>query len=306
MKKTTKVWIGVGAFVLVSGPLAAETAPVFDRNDPALRGAASYSQVAQSGERGGEAGERGGERGGEAGEKGGEAGGEGGEGGQAGTGGEAGINVGAASRDPVEYGIALQVIAAHYYAGLAAYEGKETDAGAQMFAHGMSEVYVEMEDVFKRRGAKSLGPALEAAVAAAVAKKPAADVRKRVNAVMKALAAAEKVGPKASGAREAVKAKVVADMLNRAAAQYKVSLSDKTLEPYLDGLGFAVAARTEAAKIASWLRKKDRKKAQAVSEAVKLASRAYPGINRPKTQPVEPGDFLAAASTVQFAVANLK
>ena len=45
-----------------------------------------------------------------------------------------------------------------------------------MFAHGLSEVYVAMEDVFKKRGVTDLGAKLEAAVAAAAENKPVAEV----------------------------------------------------------------------------------------------------------------------------------
>src|SRR5690606_8723194 len=68
-------------------------------------------------------------------------GGEGGEGGEAGQSGEAGIDVTAAARDPLAFNIALQVIAAHVHAGIAAYAAGEKEAGAQMFAHGLSEVF---------------------------------------------------------------------------------------------------------------------------------------------------------------------
>jgi hypothetical protein len=234
------------------------------------------------------------------------AGGEAGESGEGGEGGEAGINVEAAGKDPVEYGIALQVIAAHYHAGLAAYEDKEQEAGAQMFAHGLTEVYVEMEEVFKRLGVKDLGKKLEAAVEAATAKKPVAEVRRRVNAVYAALKAAEKKAPKSSLPSQAVKAQVAAEMIERAAAQYAVIQKDKTLEPYLDGLGFAIAARGQAKDVLPWLRKKDGQKEKALSKALALATEAYPGIKRPASPKVPVADLLAAASGAKLAVSNLK
>ena len=146
---------------------------------------------------------------------------------RAGEGGEAGIDVAAAANDPVEYGVALQVIAAHYYAGLAAYEAKEFEAGAQMFAHGLSEVYVEMEDILRQRGVTTLGKKLEAAVEGASAKLPPPQIRRRVRAVLDALAAAEKASPMSAGPVQVTRAQVVANLLNRAATQYSVSLNDK-------------------------------------------------------------------------------
>jgi hypothetical protein len=292
VKKKTKIWVGIGAFVLAGGggltspePAAAVAAveagaPASASPRAALLSSAANIVLAQA------------------------AGGERGEGGEGGEGGEAGINVAATENDPVEYNIALQVIAAHYYAGLAAYEGKETEAGAQMFAHGLSEVFIPMEEVFGRRGVKGLREAMEAAVDAGASKKPTVAVRKLVQDVLKALAAAEKAAPKSEQSALAVKIKVVADMLNRAASQYNASLGDKTLEPYLDGLGFATAARKEADKVLPQLRKSDKKKAAAFKTALDMAAKAYPGIKRPAKPPVRAGDFLAASSAAQLAVSR--
>lgn len=294
MKTTRKLWIGIGAFVLagndasaapaeqaaplsVAPPQAHALKPYVDNY---TRSAVRLAQAFTSG-----------------------AGGEAGEGGE---GGEGGINVAAAAKDPLEYGVALQVIAAHYHAGLAAYAAGEREAGAQMFAHGLSEVYVEMEDVFKYLGVKDLGRKLEAAVEAATANKPAAEVRGKVRAVYAALKAAEKRAPKSALSARAVRAQVAAEMVERAAAQFAASRKDDSLEPYLDGLGFAIAAREQSKGILSWLRKVDPRKEKALARGVALAAQAYPGIKRPDQSKVALPDFLAAASGAKLAVSGLK
>ena len=294
MKKSRKIWVGVGAFILAgsgASSLPATTLPVGSQNDasvtsglgvrdPAVATGMIHRQhFAQA------------------------AGGEGGEGG--GEGGEAGINVENAAKDPVEYGVALQVIAAHYHAGLAAYEGKEQEAGAQMFAHGLSEVYFEMEDIFKKLGVTDLGKKLEATVSAANDKKPAADVKRRVSAVLAALAAAEKIAPKSSASAQAVKAHVAAELIDRAAAQFSVVQKDSNLEAYLDGLGFAMAARDQAKTVLPWLHKLDAKKEKAFRQALALTGQAFPGIKRPEKSKVTEGDLLSAASGAKLAVSNL-
>jgi hypothetical protein len=172
-----------------------------------------------------------------------------------------------------------------------------------MFAHGLAEVYVAIEDVFKKRGIADLGKRLEAAVEAGTEKKPAKVVRARVKDVLDALAKAEEAAPQSGASAQVVKAKVMADMLRRASAQYQVALKDKAnLDSYLDGLGFAVAAQKDAEKVLPWLRKTDKKKAQTVEAAIKLSKAAYPGIKGAGT--VVTGKFLAAASA-EFAVAGL-
>ena len=289
MKKTTKIWVGIGAFVMAGGgmtqapasvqSLALETAPSASAplRHKMLSSTAPIVLAQNQGSEGGEGGE----------------------------GGEAGIDVAATDKDPVEYNIALQVIAAHYYAGFAAYEAKETEAGAQMFAHGLGEVYIVMEDVFKRRGVTALGKDMEAAVDAAASNKPVAQVRKLVDAVLKDIEAAKRKGPATSLAPVSVKAHVIADMLNRAAAQYQSALGDKALEPYLDGLGFSIAARKEAETILPALKKADKKAGTAIEVALKLANTAYPGMRR-KDSKADTGRFRAAASAAQLAVSGLR
>lgn len=285
--KTRKIWIGIGAFVVAGAgaqdqPVLAgsDVKPVYTR-DVLKQEAARHIVLAGAAKSAGE-------------------------GGEGGEGGEAGIDAEAAAKDPVQFGIALQVIAAHFHAGLAAYEGQEMEAGAQMFAHGHSEVFAEMQAVFKNLGLTNLGTQLEAAIEAAAAKKPAAEVRRRVQEVLSALSAAEKAGPRSQLSASAVRARVAADMLERAASQYSLVLKDSNLETYLDGLGFAMAARMQSAEFLPALKKSNPKAGSAFETAMKLAAAAYPGIRRPAKPSVQPGEFLAAASAAQIAANTIK
>jgi hypothetical protein len=293
MTRKRKIWIGIGAFVL-AGSAASQPAPASasdgQRVEPTqtkmhdgMSADLRRQIVAQALTVG-----------------------QGGAGGEGGEGGEAGINVEAAAKDPVEYGVALQVIAAHYYAGLAAYAGKEREAGAQMFAHGLSEVYVAMEEVFKSLGVTDLGPKLEAAVTAAAEKKPVDEVKRRAGAVFAALGAAERKAPKSAISAQAVRARVTAELIDRAAAQYALSQKDNNLEVYLDGLGFAMAARAQARSVLGYLKAVDRKKEAAMRQALALVGQAYPGLNRPAEPKVKPTDLQVAASTTKLAMSSLQ
>jgi len=284
MKNVRKLWIGIGAYVLAGSgstpaialdhvlePVAEETAkPVGVRPAPLW-------QFAQAGEAG-----------------------------EAGEGGEAGINFETVASDPVEYSIALNAIAAHFHAGLMAYEGKEMEAGAQMFAHGLSEVYVEMEPVLQKNGVDDLGKKLQQAVDAATEKKPPREVKQRVRAVLAALTAAEKTAPRSDASALAVRSRVAVEMIERAAAQYAVMQKDGGLESYLDGLGFAIAARDLSKTMLPSLKKHDPAKAKAVSSALALVTKAYPGIKRPAKPAVEEGQLLAAASRAKLAVSDIR
>jgi hypothetical protein len=175
-----------------------------------------------------------------------------------------------------------------------------------MFAHGLSEIYVAMEEVFKTLGVTDLGAKLEAAVAAAADKKPVAEVTRKADAVFAALAAAEKKAPKTKQPAQAVRAQIAAELIDRAAAQYVVIQKDDNLEAYLDGLGFAMTARAEAKTALPYLKKIDPRKEAALRNAVTLGGQAYPGIERPQKPKVSVAELQSAASAAKLAVSNLR
>lgn len=287
MRKSRKIWYGIGAFILTSGAAAGASEELsLEREIKRQQVKPPIDALSHLGTRFGDVWAQGGE---------------GGEG----EGGEGGINLETVADDPIEYAVALQVIAAHYDAGLAAYAGGEREAGAQMFAHGQSEIYSVMEDLFKKVGATALGPSLEAAVSAAVDKKPLKQVRQKVDAVRKALQDAKRRGPQAA-APERADVYVVGELIERAAAQYSVTLKDPTLEPYLDGLGFAIAAKREAESVMATLRTKDKKAEAAVQAALKLVQQAYPGIKRPSKGAVSESQLLVAATRARLAVSSYR
>lgn len=170
-----------------------------------------------------------------------------------------------------------------------------------MFAHGLSEIYAAMEDLFKKLGVTTLGEKLEAAVAVAADNKPLKDVRKHVDDVRKALQDAGRRGPQPTS-QQNMQAYLVGELIERAAAQYTIVQKDKTLEPYLDGLGFAIAARREAAPALKSLRQTNKPAATAIEKALGLLERVYPGIKRPAKAPVSESDLLVAASRARLAV----
>jgi hypothetical protein len=131
-------------------------------------------------------------------------------------------------------------------------------------------------------------------------------VKRKANAVFAALAAAGKKAPKSKAPAQAVQAQVAAELIDRAAAQYAVALKDKNLEAYLDGLGFAIAARAQAKDALPWLKRRDPKKEAAMQRALTLAGHAYPGINRPAEPKVSLADLQTSASAAKLAVSNLQ
>jgi hypothetical protein len=81
---------------------------------------------------------------------------------------------------------------------------------------------------------------------------------------------------------------------------------DNNLEAYLDGLGFAIAARMQAKGALPWLKTRDPKKEASLRRALSLAEQAYPGINRPADAKVKVADLQVSASAAKLAVSDLK
>ncbi|MGE3933834.1 MAG: hypothetical protein AB7F67_11290 [Rhodospirillaceae bacterium] len=234
------------------------------------------------------------------------AGGEGGEGSEGGEGGEAGVSAEEAAKDPAAFLTAIDVIAAHYLAGQAAYaEGRAQSAG-EMFAHPIAEIYVDLEPVFKARGVAPFQAAMEKASALALEKAPKAEVDKAVDTVMAALKAAMDKAPDDGRSKLAVQAAVTGDMIDRAARQYQAAMGDTAEEPYLDGYGFYRAARQRADGLLPELRKAHADAAKAVSDALAALARAYPASLRPAAAPVPPGQVLGVASQAKFAISPVK
>lgn len=222
-------------------------------------------------------------------------------GGEGGEGGEAGIDAEAAAADPLGWNIALGVIAAHYLAGQQAYVEGETAAGAEMFAHGHSEVYAELESEFDKRGLSQLGKVLLLAIEASSQGADSKAVEQHVEKVLSLLETAIEKGPKGS-ARLETQARALADLINRSATQFSAANAQAEYEPYLDGLGFRLAAEAKAQSILPQLRKSYPDTAQAVDAGLAVAKRAFPGAIRPTNSTVDPGAFLASASRVKLSL----
>lgn len=285
--KKTRVWIGIGASVLLTPSLNAAEVPSGMPSDmrslenaegPALSGLFKQGNVTSSALR--------------------LAASEGGEGGE---GGEVGIDPEEAAADPVKWGVALGVIDAHYRAGLKAYLANNKEAGAEMFAHGFSEVYAEMEPQFVERGGADLGAAMQKAIEVALASAEPGQVESAVGEVLRAIdALIAKDQP-----TDATRAKIAAELADRAALQYWKASHEQRLEPYLDGLGFSLAAQHRATPLLASLQTTDKEAADALRAVLTIAGDAYPAAERPSAFAIEAGKFLAAASRAKIAVSRL-
>lgn len=290
MNSTLKLWTTLGLGTALAGGLLAACA--------GESGGEAGGEGATAGETGGEAAATAGE--GESGAGGEGAGGESAAGGE----GEGGVAVSDAGTDPVAYGIALAVTEAHVVAARDAYAAGKKDAAAEMFAHPVSEVLLEMDPVFAKLGVKDFKPLLTAASDAASDGKSVAEVGKAYDAIIAALRGAATKTPGSSAVGAKVAAGIIADQIERASAMYRAIAKDDRYEPYLDGYGFtAVAASAFTASGAAI--KADNPAVHArISEALGVLAKAYPAATRPAKLGVEPGAVSAASSRVMLAVAG--
>lgn len=152
--------------------------------------------------------------------------------------GEGGISLDQAATDPVIYGSALAVTEAHIIAARDAYALGETDAAAEMFAHPVSEVLIELEDLFNQRGVALFDGLLLEASQAALAGESADEISARADAIIAALRQAEAGAPESDRSPVSIRAAIAADQADRAATMYRIAREAGTYEPYLDGYGF--------------------------------------------------------------------
>lgn len=288
MNSTLKLWTQLGLGTALAGGLLAACSGGEAGGEAGGEGASSPPEAAAT------AGE--GEGGSGEGESGAAAASAGGEG-------EGGVAVADAAKDPVAYGIALAVAEAHVVAARDAYAAGQKEAAAEMFAHPVSEVLLDMDPTFTKLGVADMKPLFTDASVAASEGKSVAEVSKAYDKIIVALRAAAKKAPAGSTPAK-VATGVIADQLERSSAMYRRLAKETSYEPYLDGYGFSrVAAGTFAASGAAIKAENPAAHAR-ISEALALLAKAYPGAARPAKLPVEAGALSGASAKVMLAAAN--
>lgn len=199
-----------------------------------------------------------------------------GEGGGSGEG-EGGVDIAKAANDPVVYRIALAVTEAHVIAARDAFVAGRKDEAAEMFAHPVSEVLVEMAPVFERQGVADFSDLLSDASGAVFAGETAAQIETRYKGIITALRAAAAKAPKSQEGEGEIAAKVVADQIERAVAMYRQSAANGEYEAYLDGYGFYKAAEALFNASQPAIRAANPQAFKRIEDALRLLAKAYPG-----------------------------
>lgn len=227
------------------------------------------------------------------------------EGGELGEGGETGIDPERARHDALAFLSALAVIEAHYAAGLAAYEAGLQGAAAQLFAHPIAEILVDLEPVLAERGVPDLGPAMERAATLAGRGAAIDAVRAAAEEVRSTLEEAARRAPETSLSATALQARLVAELLQRTARQYyRFDRVQPDLEGWLDALGFFRVAKARAERAAAAIAAGDPELDAAIRRAIARIEPAFLGVE-PPSERLPVALLLAEARRVERAAARL-
>ncbi|MEO0983379.1 MAG: hypothetical protein AAFX03_12095 [Pseudomonadota bacterium] len=234
-----------------------------------------------------------------AGERGEGEGGEGGEG-EGGEGGEGGIDLAAAASDAGVFRTGLAIVEAHVLAARDAYAAGRAEAAAEMFAHPIGEVLLDMEPVLVAQGVEPFDGLLLSASQAAIAGESVDAIGARSDAILAALGAAEQQAPGENDGR--ADAVVAADQIERAVQQYRRAIEFETYEPYLDGYGFVRTAAAIRARSGEAMAAAAPETTEAIDAALVLLEAAYPGVERPDALGADISALTVANSNVQLAL----
>jgi hypothetical protein len=310
MRSTTKIWLGVGAFVVVGaggalqGPSAARalmetTALSGAQSDPAPQHASS--RVAQRKQGGGERGHgerrHGGEKGGTA-----KQGGEGGEG----EGGEGGR--GAQLAPEPDFALRIAQMRGHLLVGDELVKESQWNAAYPHFRHPTEELYGGIRARLKEYNVPPFEAALRVLANVVKAKKDGDEYAKARRAVMDAFAAAD-VGLKAKRPDWAgFTVETALETLKSAVGEYEEAVANGRIRKpveYQDARGFILQAEVMIESVASMLERKDAAALASARAALADLKKAFPTVMPPEVPVKDYGAVLADVSRVELALGKM-
>src|SRR5262245_1466549 len=318
MKTRTKIWLGVGAFVMAGG--VAQTPGVEARallaealaTDTAIarvpgHGVETRTQLAQHRGHGGEGGEKARARksGGEGGEKA-RAKKQGGEG--EGGGEEGGAKDGAKLPPDLDFALRIAQIRGHLLVGDELVKEGHWNAAYPHFRHPTEELYGGIRARLKEYKTPPFEAALKALANAVKAKKGGEAYDKALKAVTDALAAADE-GLKAKQQNwDGFTVETALETLKSATGEYQEAIvKDRIAKPveYQDARGYILHAEKMFEAVAPGLEKKDADALNHVRAAIGELKKAFPTAMPPKTPVKDYGGVLGDASRVELAAGKL-
>jgi hypothetical protein len=303
MKSKTKIWLGVGAFV-VAGANAAGTA---NAETPALRARETVSEVAlarvlssstdlsaaKKHRHGGEGGE------GAAKKK---------QGGEGGEGGEEGGAKGAAQLPPdLDFALKIAQIRGHLLVGDELVKAGEWAAALPHFLHPSEELYGPIRARLKDYDTPQFATALKLLATTVKQKKGGDDYAKARKGVEDALAAAD-AGIKAKQAGDGFVVETALELLKSASHEYEQAIvKTRIAKPveYQDARGFVWQAEKMIEAAAPALEKKDADALQHVRAGFAELKKAWPTAMAPKAPAKTYPAVLSDVSRIELSVGKL-
>ena len=301
MKSKTKIWLGVGAFVVagVNGAAAGD-APALDRSvsDIALTRALSPTDISARKRGGGEHGEHG-ERGPKKAKK--KQGGEGGE--EGGEGGEEGGAKGAAKLPPdLDFALKIAQMRGHLLVGDELVQEGQWAAALPHFLHPSEELYGPIRGRLKDYNAPQFSSALKLLATVVKQKKGGEDYANARKQVEDALTAAE-TGVKANQGSDSFQIETALELLKSATGEYQEAIvKGRIAKPveYQDARGFVWQAEMMINAIAPALEKKNAESLKQVRQDLGELKKAWPAAMPPKTPVKDYASVLSDVSRIEL------
>jgi hypothetical protein len=296
MKSKTKIWLGVGAFVVAGVNGAAGDASAFERtvSDVALTRALAPTDVSAAKKHGhGEVGEQAAKK---------KQGGEGGEGGE-----EGGAKGGAKLPPDLDFALKIAQIRGHLLVGDQLVKEGQWAAALPHFLHPSEELYGPIRGRLKDYNTPQFATALKLLATTVKQKKGGEDYEKALKSVDDALAAAD-AGIKAKQAGDGFAVETALELLKSATGEYQQAIvKGRIAKPveYQDSRGFVWQAETMIEGLSAALEKKDADALKHVRDGFAELKKAWPAAMAPKTPVKDYAAVLSDVSRIELHVGKL-
>jgi hypothetical protein len=299
MKTKTRIWLGVGAFV-VAGASGAGAEMAVDRlpanetiSDIALARALSAAEFSAAKKHShGEGGEAAAKK---------KQGGEGGEGG------EEGGAKGAKLPPDLDFALKIAQIRGHLLVGDELVQQGQWAAALPHFLHPGEELYGPIRGRLKDYNTPQFATALKLLTTTVKQKKGGEDYAKALKGVEEALAAAD-TGIKAKQASDGFAVETALELLKSATHEYEEAIvKGRIAKPveYQDSRGFVWQAEKMVENIAPALEKKNADALKHVRAGFAELKKAWPAAMAPKTPVKDYATVLSDVSRIELSIGNL-
>jgi tetratricopeptide (TPR) repeat protein len=298
MKSRTKIWLGVGAFVVTgAGPVDAVETQAFTRARPSaesasdialtrapgstMRVAAAAKKAANKHDHGGEGGE---------------------------AGGEGGAKGGAQLPPDLDFALKISQIRGHLLVGDELVKQGQWAAALPHFLHPSEELYGPIRGKLKDYQTPQFSSALKLLSNAVKAKKGGEDYDKALKAVEEALAAAD-AGLKSKQPNwDSFEVETALELLKSSTGEYQQAIvKGRIAKPveYQDSRGFVWQSEKMIESVAPALEKKNADALKAVRDGFAELKKAWPAAMAPKTPVKDYSAVLSDVSRIELSVGKL-